>query len=84
MGTYLVPMLVEAGHDVVVVNRGARKPYRPHAACEQVKMIRMDRTAYEKRGIFGEEIRRMAGEVVIDMICFDPGSARQLTEAIIR
>jgi uncharacterized protein YbjT (DUF2867 family) len=29
IGTYLIPRLVEAGDEVVVVNRGQRKPYQP-------------------------------------------------------
>ncbi|MFD2357599.1 NAD-dependent epimerase/dehydratase family protein [Nonomuraea ferruginea] len=31
IGTYLVPRLVEAGHDVVAVSRGTRRPYTPTA-----------------------------------------------------
>lgn len=28
VGTYLVPRLVEAGHEVVNITRGQREPYR--------------------------------------------------------
>jgi nucleoside-diphosphate-sugar epimerase len=37
VGTYLVPALVERGHDVVNVSRGAAKPYRPHYAWSQIE-----------------------------------------------
>ncbi|HEX4215236.1 MAG TPA: NAD-dependent epimerase/dehydratase family protein, partial [Candidatus Dormibacteraeota bacterium] len=30
IGTYLVPRLVERGHEVVNVSRGERQPYLPH------------------------------------------------------
>jgi uncharacterized protein YbjT (DUF2867 family) len=29
VGTYLVPRLVRAGHDVVALSRGEREPYLP-------------------------------------------------------
>jgi len=32
VGSYLVPALVERGHEVVNVSRGSAKPYRPHFA----------------------------------------------------
>ena len=32
VGTYLVPRLIEAGHEVVAVSRNQRQPYEPHAA----------------------------------------------------
>lgn len=32
VGTYLVPRLVEAGHDVVTISRGAAKPYTENRA----------------------------------------------------
>ncbi|MGO8550055.1 NAD-dependent epimerase/dehydratase family protein, partial [Rhizobium ruizarguesonis] len=32
VGTYLVPRLVEAGHDVVTISRGTAKPYTANHA----------------------------------------------------
>ena len=34
IGTYLVPSLVTAGHDVLVISRGSRRPYRDDPAEE--------------------------------------------------
>ncbi len=82
VGTYLVPRLVKAGHEVIVISRGNRKPYHSHPAWEKVELMQMDREAYEKKGIFGEAIRALCGEVVIDMICFEPQSAQQIVEAL--
>jgi nucleoside-diphosphate-sugar epimerase len=82
VGTYLVPRLVEAGNDVVVVSRGRRKPYRPHGAWRRVTTVVMDREAQEAKGSFGTAVADLDADVVIDMICFREESARQLVRAL--
>jgi nucleoside-diphosphate-sugar epimerase len=82
VGTYLVPRLVEAGHEVVAVSRGQAEPYQPHRAWQNVERRQMDRTSLENEGRFGREIQALKGDVVIDMICFTLDSARQLSEAL--
>lgn len=82
IGTYLVPRLVEAGHEVVAVTRGQSKPYLPHRAWDRVERVALDRSTLEASGAFGDAIAQLAGDVVIDNICFTLDSARQLVEAI--
>lgn len=82
VGTYLVPRLVAAGHEVVNVTRGLRDPYRPHAAWASVEQVVLDRGAAEADGSFGSRIAELRPDVVIDMICFTPASARHLVEAV--
>ncbi len=82
VGTYLVPRLVEAGHDVVALDRGQRQPYQPHAAWAAVERIAVDREAEDQQGAFGKRVRDLRPDVVIDMICFTPESARDLVEAL--
>jgi len=82
IGTYLVPMLVEAGHQVVNISRKEREPYQAHAAWKQVDPVRVDRWETEKEGSFGAQIAAQKPDVVIDMICFTPESAVQLVEAL--
>jgi nucleoside-diphosphate-sugar epimerase len=82
VGTYLVPRLVEAGHEVICVSRGQREPYQPHAAWKSVRQVVADRTAEETKGVFGQRIRDLQADVVIDMICFTLDSARHLVEAL--
>ena len=82
VGTYLVPRLVEAGHEVVNVSRGVARPYAPHAAWERVAQVVMDRAAEEAAGRFGARIAEMAADVVIDMICFTPASNAMLADAL--
>ncbi|HEY3340871.1 MAG TPA: NAD-dependent epimerase/dehydratase family protein, partial [Anaerolineae bacterium] len=82
VGTYLVPRLVQAGHEVICITRGQREPYQPDAAWKAVRQITLDRAAQEASGTFGAQVRALQPDIVIDMICFTPGSARQLVEAL--
>jgi nucleoside-diphosphate-sugar epimerase len=82
IGTYLVPRLVEAGYDVIVISRGQRDPYTPHRAWQKVTQQVVDRDAEDAAGVFGQRIRDLKPDVVIDLICFTLESARQLTEAL--
>lgn len=82
VGTYLVPLLVEAGHQVINVTRGQSKPYRDHAAWGHVATVEIDREAAEADGSFGRRIAELGADIVIDMICFTPESARQLVDAL--
>lgn len=82
IGTYLVPRLVEAGHEVTVVSRGTRDPYVAHPAWRSVRRVGLDRASLEADGRFGEEIARLEPDVVVDLICFTVASARQLVDAL--
>jgi nucleoside-diphosphate-sugar epimerase len=82
IGTYLAPRLVEAGHQVAVISRSQRQPYRPHAAWKQVEMIVKERELEEARGAFGKFVLSLEPDAVIDLICFKIDSARQLVSAL--
>jgi len=82
VGTYMVPRLVEAGHEVTVVSRGQRDPYTPHGAWTWVHRVTADRAAKEANGTFGPKIRDLAPDAVIDMISFTPESTQHLVEAL--
>lgn len=82
IGTYLVPRLVRAGHDVVAVTRGRSEPYLPDRAWDQVERVTLDRAALEAAGTFGNAIAQLRGDVVMDNICFTLESARQLVDAL--
>ena len=82
IGTYLVPSLVRAGHDTVVVSRGSRTPYTADPAWRDVEMVTCDREAAERDGQFGALIAGVRPEVVVDLMCFTPAQARQLVEAL--
>jgi nucleoside-diphosphate-sugar epimerase len=82
IGTYLVPTLVEMGHEVINLTRGQSQPYLPHAAWNSVQSVVMDRKSEDQAGTFGQRVRDLKPDVVIDLICFTEGSARQLVEAL--
>ena len=75
VGTYLVPRLVRAGHEVVAVSRGEREPYHPSPEWRVVDRLRFDRDDVER-------IAALEADAVVDMICFTAASARQLAEAL--
>jgi nucleoside-diphosphate-sugar epimerase len=78
VGTYLVPRLVRAGHEVVAVSRGEREPYVPAPEWRKVQRIALDREA----GDFGERIAALGADAVVELLCFTPESAQQLVDAL--
>lgn len=82
IGSYLVPRLIDLGARISSVSRSRREPYHPHGAWQQVERIVLDRDEAEAAGEFGREIAALDPDVVIDLICFTPASARQLAEAL--
>jgi nucleoside-diphosphate-sugar epimerase len=82
IGSYLTPLLVEAGHSVVCVCRGVRQPYREHPAWQSIDYLRLDRLAEEEAGTFGERIARLEPDAIIDLTCYHLSSAQHLTKAL--
>jgi nucleoside-diphosphate-sugar epimerase len=82
VGTFLVPLLVRAGHEVVNLARGISAPYIDDEAWSEVEQIAVDREAEDAAGTFGKRVATLGAEVVVDMICFTPDSARTLVEAL--
>ncbi|MGH9106272.1 MAG: NAD-dependent epimerase/dehydratase family protein [Acidimicrobiales bacterium] len=82
VGSYLVPRLVAAGHQVVALSRGVRRPYFDHPAWADVERVQADRAAEDAAGTFGERLVAARPEAVIDLLCFTASSARQLVEAL--
>jgi len=82
IGTYLVPRLVEADHEVVVVSRAQARPYTRHAAWESVTTVVADRHAEDLAGTFGTRVRELEPDIVIDLISFSPESAAALVDAL--
>ncbi|MGH3167094.1 MAG: NAD-dependent epimerase/dehydratase family protein, partial [Trebonia sp.] len=82
IGTYLVPRLVDQGHEVIAVSRGARGPYRAAPQWDAVTRVTADREAEDAEGTFGDRIAALRPEVVIDLICFTKSSAQALVDAL--
>ncbi len=82
IGTYLIPRLVEAGHEVIAVSRGQRKPYRDSAAWQSVTMVNLERSSLEAQGRFGDAVAELRPDAVMDLVCFTLASAEQLVSAL--
>jgi len=82
IGSYLVPRLVNAGHEVLAVSRGLRQPYHDSLAWRHVQHVGIDRAAAEADRTFGTAIATLSPDVVIDLICFTLDSAAHLVDAL--
>jgi nucleoside-diphosphate-sugar epimerase len=82
IGSYLVPRLVRAGHEVAAVSRGERRPYLEAVEWGSVRRVTADRDAEEAAGTFGSRLADLRPDVVVDLICFTPESAEHLVEAL--
>jgi nucleoside-diphosphate-sugar epimerase len=82
VGTYLVPRLVAAEHEVINISRAQREPYQAHGAWGSVQEVNADRAMEDEQGIFGQRVRDLEPDVVIDMICFTVASAQQIVECL--
>src|SRR5215813_7809195 len=82
IGSYLVPRLVRAGHEVVALSRGEREPYHDAAEWRSVQRVNADRAAEDVAGTFGGRIAGLEADAVVDLICFTPASAEHLVDAL--
>jgi nucleoside-diphosphate-sugar epimerase len=82
VGTFLVPRLVEAGHKVICISRQLSNPYLTNQSWDSVEHIIIDRVKSEDENTFGQQIKNLNPEVVIDMICFTQESAQHLVESL--
>ena len=82
VGTFLVPRLVGAGHEVINISRARREPYQAHSAWRSIQQVHVDRESEETQDIFGQRVRDLEPDVVIDMICFTLPSAQHIVECL--
>lgn len=82
IGTFLVPRLVRAGHEVVNISRGQRASYVDDPAWEQVRHVAADRVAEDADGTFADRVVDQRPDVVVDLICFTPESASALVQGL--
>ena len=82
IGTWLVPRLINEGHEIVAVSRGERRPYHDSPEWQSVEHVTLDRGAAERDGSFGRTIVELRGDAVVDLICFDLDSATHLVNAL--
>jgi len=79
IGTYLVPMLVNAGYEVTTITRGEPKPYEADPAWNRVNKVFMDRS---KEPQFAEKIAAMDPDIVVDLINFNIEDTKKMVAAL--
>lgn len=82
IGSFLVPVLVRAGHEVLNLSRGTSQPFVHDEAWSDVVQIAVDRAAEDLDGTFGKRVAALNPDAVVDLICFTPASATALVEAL--
>jgi nucleoside-diphosphate-sugar epimerase len=82
IGSYLIPRLIRAEHEVLCITRGKQTPYFPDLAWKNVSMIMLDREQEDAAGKFGSSIRDLKPDIVIDLVCYRKESARQMVDAL--
>lgn len=79
IGTYLIPMLADAGYDVVTITRGQAKPYEWNPAWGKVSQVIMDRG---KEPDFEGKIAAMNPDIVVDLINFKLEDTKAMVQAL--
>ena len=82
IGTWLVPRLARANHEVIAISRGKREPYQRFPEWESIDCITVDRGEAERDGSFGDSVADLHADAVIDLICFNRDSAAHLVDSL--
>ena len=77
IGTYLVPMLVNAGYDTVAITRKMSAPYEDAPAWHTVQRVLIDR---ENDPGFIEKIKSMQPDIIIDLVNFNIEETKKIVE----
>jgi nucleoside-diphosphate-sugar epimerase len=77
IGTYLVPMLFEAGHEVIAITRSLSAPYEDAPAWHQVKRILLD---WGKDPDFIAKLKAMEPGAIVDLVNFSVAETRKIVE----
>lgn len=76
IGTFLIPRLLRAGHEVVNVTRGNRAPYAATAEWDHVEQVTADREHEDLEGVFASRVAALRADAVIDLLC-SPSTRRR-------
>ncbi len=82
IGTFLIPRLVRAGHEVINVSRHGGTGYATEPAWQQVRQVIADRRQLDADGTFGDTVLAFEPDVVVDLVCFTAESAQALVDAL--
>jgi nucleoside-diphosphate-sugar epimerase len=82
IGSFLIPRLVRAGHEVLNISRGTRTAYADTPEWQHVRQVVADRQREDHEGSFGDRVAGVGADVVVDLICFTLESATSLVDRL--
>jgi nucleoside-diphosphate-sugar epimerase len=82
IGSFLIPRLVRAGHELVNISRGSRSAYVESGEWRDVRSITADREQEDAAGVFAGRVAALRPDVVVDLICFTVPSASALLDGL--
>jgi nucleoside-diphosphate-sugar epimerase len=82
IGTFLIPRLVQAGHEVITISRGTREAYAGAPEWQHVRRVVADRQQEDREGTFGDRVAGLRADVVVDLVCFTLESATSLVDRL--
>lgn len=81
VGSYVVPILVQAGYDVIAISSGRHTPYTAFMKeWTQVQLVEVNRKALESERKFGHFIMSLKPDVICDLNCYNEEQAKQIVE----
>lgn len=81
IGSYLIPKLIHAGHQVVNISRGKSKPYTADPIWREAESLVLDRQQHAK-GVFEQKIAELNADIVVDLINFSLDDTKTMTQAL--
>ncbi len=78
VANYLLRLLVREGHEVTAVSRGKTSYYLDAPEFEEVREVKLDRTAPD----FNGKIASLGNDVIVDMICFRADDMLKLIDLV--
>lgn len=77
IGTYLIPMLVNAGYNTVAITRKMSRPYEDAPAWHTVERVLLDR---EKDSDFVRKLKAMEPDIIVDLVNFNIQETKKIVE----
>ena len=82
IGSFLLPRLVRAGHEVLNISRGTSTPYAHAPEWQHVRQVVADRQQEDRDGTFAGRVAGLRADVVVDLVCFTLESATSLVDGL--
>ncbi|MDO4549061.1 MAG: NAD(P)-dependent oxidoreductase [Clostridia bacterium] len=78
IGTYLVPMLVNAGYETIAITRSMSKPYEDDPAWNRAQRVLLDR---DRDRDFISKLKSMRPDIIVDLVNFNIEDTKKIVES---